>query len=103
MRNPYALVRLGRGVVAATASTLLTGDHVHITEAIALSESVSAVSDIACMMPYFGNALWMLMLWPSFTSMYHELYLFNMKERHLREWRLIAGTIAVLVLYHIKW
>jgi hypothetical protein len=101
MRSPYPMVRLGRGVVAATASTLLLGTPDHMLEAIALSESIGAASDIASMMPYFGGTFWMVVLWPYFTSMYHELYLFNTKERHVKELRLLAGTILGISAYYL--
>ena len=101
MRSPYPMVRLGRGVVGATASTLLLGTPDHMLEGIALSECIGAASDIASMMPYFGGAFWMLALWPYFTSMYHELYLYHAKERHTRELRFLAITILGIFAYYL--
>lgn len=95
------MVRLGRGVVAATASTVLLGTPDHMLEGIALSECIGVASDIASMMPYFGGTLWMLILWPYFTSMYRELYLYHAKERHARELRFLAGSVLGIFAFYL--
>ena len=92
MRSLYPMVRLRRGVVAATASTLLPGTRDHMLEGVALSECIGAASDIASMMPYFGGAFWMLIF--GHTSMYHELNLYCEKERHMRELRFL-GVLGI--------
>ncbi len=94
---PYALVRIGRGFAGAAAVTLVTGDSGAALGAIALTESVSAAVDLVGILPYFGNMFWLVMLWPSFTSMYHQTYLFNMRERHRAEFKSIVPVLLVLL------
>ena len=92
----YPLVRVTRGLVSVAVGRLMNGDYSQSGSALALSETLSATSDIVGILPYFGNMIWLLALWPTFTSIYHEVYLFNMDEKHTKELKFLAIALVLL-------
>ena len=80
-------VRISRGIVAALGTHVLTGPDTDNTAiaSVAVSEIASVLSELWTILPYFGNIIWMILLFPSVFKIYGDLFWNMNSKRHEKE------------------
>ena len=67
-------VRLGRGIAAALGTNIITETWDNTIGLVAISEIVSVASELWSILPYFGNIMWMILLFPTIFTVYSDLF-----------------------------
>ena len=93
----YIALRAGRAASVASAAAVVTNNVDAAIPAVAISELFSVGSDVAAILPLFGNVFWLVLLFPHAIHMYTDVYLFNARERHRMELSRV-GPCALLLL-----
>lgn len=99
--SPNVQLRLGRAGVAVLGTHAVTGTWDMTPSMIALSEVASVSSEIMAMIPYFGNMLWMIIFFPTFSNVYKEIIMNNYDEKQKKE--IILLTCPLLSLAFLIW
>ena len=97
--RPYVLNRMGRALVASGIVYTAT-EQVNILP-IAVTEFVSVGYEISYILPYFGNILWLILLFPNITNVYSDVFLYKKKEDNLQEQKYIILCILSYLYFYV--
>lgn len=97
--RPYVLNRMGRALVASGIAYTAT-EQINIFP-VAVTEIVSVVYEISYIFPYFGNILWLILLFPNITNVYSDVFLYKKKEDNLQEQKYISLFILSYLSFYI--
>lgn len=82
---PNIQLRLGRASVAVLGTHVFTETWDMTPSLIAFSELASVSSEIVAILPYFGNMIWMLLLFPTFSTVYYEIIMSSCNKKQKNE------------------
>ena len=95
--KPYALNRVGRALFASGIAYTAT-DKLSILPT-AFTEMSSFAYEMYYILPYFGNIMWLTLLFPNILKVYNDVFFYNKKKNSLKERKLLFVLISLQVIY----
>lgn len=97
--HPHLQVRIARASVA-TFSTFIATNTWDVAP-IVVSEVVSVTSELISLIPFFGNIMWMIFLFPTFSTVYYDVIIHGMHAKQMRELLQLQRLMLFLPLFMI--
>ena len=95
----YILNRIGRAAVATGIAYTAT-EKIDVLP-VAITEITSVVYELNYILPYFGNTIWLIILYPIIPDVYNNVFFFENESKQSRERIFLFLFFVFLWVYNL--